>query len=152
VVRRCLLVAAAAAVVGCSGDGGRGDVDAFCATARQFSVDNPAAVFDRYDPEDPASAAALLRDAAASFQRWADDAPADVGASIDTIAQAAEDLALAFEEPTVGGAGVRDQVEAVEAASAEVVAYTREQCGVDLEPTPTVTVVLGTTTTLALEG
>jgi hypothetical protein len=33
-----------------------------------------------------------------------------------------------------------------------VVAYTREQCGVDLEPTPTVTVVLGTTTTLALEG
>lgn len=138
--------------MGCGGDDSSGDVDAFCATARQFAVDNPAAVFDRYDPEDPASAATLLRDAAASFDAWAEDAPGDVAASIETIADAAEGLALAFEQPTAGGAGVRDQVEAVEAASARVVTYTREQCGVDLEPTPTVTVVLGTTTTLATEG
>ena len=47
---------------------------------------------------------------------------------------------------------MRDEVEAVEAASAQVVAYTRDQCGVDLEPRSTVTVVLGTTTTLAEEG
>ena len=152
VVRRSLLVAAAAvAVVGCGDDGG-GDVEAFCATARQFSVDNPAEVFDSYDPEDPASAAALLREAAASFERWADDAPGEVEASIETIADAAEDLALAFEEPTAGGAGVRDEVEAVEAASAQVVTFTRDQCGVDLEPNTTVTVVLETTTTLAAEG
>jgi hypothetical protein len=154
VVRRCLLVAAAvvAPVVGCGGDEG-GDLEAYCATARQFSVDNPAAVFDRYDPEDPSSAATLLREAAASLDDWAGDAPGEVAGSIEVIADAAEDLASAFEEPTAGGDdSLRDAVEAVETASAQVVTFTRDQCDVDLEPTSTVTVVLGTTTTLALEG
>jgi len=156
VVRRSLIVAfcaASAVATAACGGGDDGDVEAFCATARQFSVDNPASVFDQYDPEDPSSAAALLRDAAASLEAWSDDAPADVDEAIETIAGAAEDLAAAFEQPTAGGSdGLRETVEAVETASAQVVTYTRDQCGVDLEPSSTVTGVLGKTTTLAAEG
>lgn len=140
------------ALAACGGDGG--DVEAFCATARQFAVDNPADVFDRYDPEEPATAAGLLRDAAGELDGWAGDAPDDVQGAIETIADAAEALAGAFEEPSdEATATLRDAIERVEAASRQVVSFTSEECGVDLEPTATtVTVQLGTTTVVPADG
>lgn len=129
------LVVAAAALVACSDDGG--SEEAFCATARRFAEDNPATVFDRYDPADPAGSAALLRGEAERLRAWADEGPGDVDDDVDVIAEAAEHLADAFEEPdTADTAELAERFAEVEDASARVVAYARDRCGVDLDPVP----------------
>lgn len=131
------LAGGALLAVGCGGGSG-GDPDAFCATAERFAADNPASVFDRYDPADPASAATLLRDAADRLSGWADDAPRRVRVDIDVIADAAEALADEFETPAAAGSEeLQERLAAVEAASARALDYTRETCSVDLDPTIT---------------
>ena len=133
------LAAAACAVAACGGGGG-GDPEAFCATAERFAADNPASVFDRYDPADPASAAALLRDAADRLRGWADEAPRSIRVDIDAIAEAAEGLADEFEDPEAAASEeLQAQLAAVETASARSLDYTREECGVDLDPDVTAT-------------
>lgn len=127
------LVALVAA--GCADDGG--SIEAFCETARRFARDNPATVFDRYDPADPTSAAALLRSASADLRAWADEAPGEIDDDVEAIAEAADTLAEGFESPPPSPnrvAELEEQFNAVELASARVTSFTREQCGVDLDP------------------
>jgi hypothetical protein len=129
-----LVVAVAAALVaGCADDGG--SEEAFCATARRFAEDNPATVFDRYDPADPAGSAALLRGEAARLREWAGQGPGAIDDDVDVIAEAAADLADAFEDPETADAGeLAERFTEVEDASVRVVAYVRDRCGVDLDP------------------
>ena len=142
------MVASAALLLACGDDGG--SEEAFCATARRFAEDNPATVFDRYDPADPTAAAALLREAGAELQAWADEAPGDIDDDVEVIARTAEDLAVAFESPAPSperAAELEAQFTAVEAASARVTGYARERCAVDLDPAanqPTVTTTAST--------
>lgn len=139
VPRPAVAAVTAAAVLGvaaCSG-GDDGSIEAFCETARRFAEDNPAVVFDRYDPADPTGAAEDLRGAAQQLRAWADDAPGEVDDDIGAIAGAAETLADAFESPPPSGdrvAELESQFNEVELASARVTSFTREQCGVDLDP------------------
>lgn len=131
-----LVVTASLAPAACSDDGG-GSVEAFCTTARAFAEDNPATVFDRYDPADPTAAAELLRAAGEQLRSWADEAPDDVDDDVDTIAEAADDLAVAFESPSPTGDRADDleaRFEEVELASARVTSFARERCGVELDP------------------
>jgi hypothetical protein len=133
-------VAVAAAALGACGGDGAGDEAAFCATAERFAADNPASVFDRYDPADPASAATLLRDAADRLRDWGDDAPRRVRVDIDAIAEAADGLADEFETPEAAASeDLQAQLAAVETASARALDHTRETCGVDLDPAVTST-------------
>jgi hypothetical protein len=126
-------VLAFAATTACGGDDG--DLEAFCATARRFAADNPAAVFDHYDPADPASAATLLRDAGDRLTAWAEEAPGNVDDDVEAIAAAAEALADEFEQPAAATTeSLQEQVVVVEAASARVLRFTRDQCQVDLDP------------------
>ncbi len=140
-MRRLVIVlllgcASASAGVGCSDDAG--DLEAFCATARRFATDNPATVFDRYDPADPASAATLLRDAGERLRTWSEDAPGEIDGDVEAIADAADALAEEFESPEAApDETLRAQIEAVEAASPRVLEFTRAECDVDLEPTST---------------
>lgn len=135
---RCRLVPAAVAVLAlmaCGDDGG--SVEAFCATARRFADDNPATVFDRYDPADPAGAAELLRGAGAQLRAWADEAPGEVDDDVDTIADAADELAAAFEAPSPSPdrrAELAERFTEVEEASGRVTSYARGRCAVELDP------------------
>ena len=126
-----LLAGAAAA---CSDDGG--DVDAYCATADRFAVDNLADAFRRIDPADPQGTASALDSAAATLRGWADDAPVEVRDDVELLADAAADLAVAFAPEQAGAADPAAVVDtdAVEAASARVVTFTVETCQVDLDP------------------
>lgn len=138
-----MLAVAGLGLGACSDDGGGGDRDAFCATAERFAVDNPAAAFARYDPNEPEAAAVLLRDAAGRLQGWADEAAGAVRDDVEALADAASALAQQFEDPDDGDAAdTTDDVDsaAVEAASANVLQYTQDECGVSLDaetPTPT---------------
>jgi hypothetical protein len=124
-----------AGAAGC-GDGG-GDLSAFCATARRFAADNPAAAFARIDPADPGSAAGPLRDAGERLSAWAAEAPAAVDEDVEVLADAATTLAAAFEAPgEVDRAAVQDEVAGVDEASRAVLSFTRERCEVDLDPGP----------------
>ena len=129
----------ALALAGCNQDDG-GDLDAFCATARAFVEQNPASVFDRYDPADPTAAAALLRGEAERLRSWAVDAPGEVDGDVEAIAAAAETLADGFESPSPSPERVGEleaRFELVEDASGRLTSYVREQCGVDLDPATT---------------
>lgn len=131
------LAALALLAPACSDDGG--DVDAFCATARRFSTDNPAAAFAQVDPNDPVGTSAALQAAADQLSAWADDAPGDVRGSVQALADAATTLAGEFTVGTAAGVEGDDGTPAVdtavvEAASAEVLAFTRDRCEVDLDP------------------
>ncbi len=135
---RCRLLPAAVAVivlVACSDDGG--SVEAFCATARRFAEDNPATVFDRYDPADPAGAADLLRAAGRDLRAWSDEAPGQIDDDVESIADAADELAAAFEAPSPSPdrrAELAERFTEVEEASGRVTSYAREQCAVELDP------------------
>jgi hypothetical protein len=130
------LAALALAAAGCGDDGG--DIEAFCATARRFATDNPASVFDRYDPTDPGSAAVLLRDAGDRLAAWAEDAPSRIDDDVQAIADAAVALATEFEEPDAASSEtLQEQLLEVESASARVLEFTRAECDVDLEPAAT---------------
>lgn len=112
-------------------------MEAFCATARVFAEDNPALIFDRYDPANPSGAAALLEQAAERLDGWASDAPGEVRADVEAIAGAARELGLAFTAPPPEPdrtAELESTFAEVEQASARVTAFTRERCGVDLDP------------------
>jgi hypothetical protein len=127
---------------GC-GDEGSGNVQAFCATARRFEVDNPAAALTAADLTDPSGTARALRDAANRLRPWAEEAPSEVRADVEVLRNAAVDLAEAFEAPTVDAETVAD-LEAtygeVEAAGRRVVDAVRDECGVDLDaPAPPTT-------------
>jgi hypothetical protein len=133
-------VAAAALALGlasaaCSDDGG--SEEAFCATARSFATDNPAAVFDRYDPADPTGAAELLRRTGTRLRAWSEEAPGDVDDDVALIADVADELAAAFEAPA-SSSDRTEELQArfteVEEASARVTSYARERCGVELDP------------------
>lgn len=134
-----VLAVAASGVAGC-GDEGSGNVEAFCATARRFETDNPAAALTAVDPSDATGTARALRDAAGQLRTWAREAPSEVRADIEAVRDAAGDLAEAFEAPTVDQATVA-ALEAssaeVEAAGQRVVEAVREQCEVDLDPAVT---------------
>ena len=131
-----VLAVSAMGVTGC-GDEGSGNVEAFCATARRFETDNPAAALTAVDPSDPTGTALALRTAAGQLGPWAREAPSEVRADIETLRDAARDLAEAFEAPIVDQATVAaleaDSAE-VEAAGQRVVEAVREQCEVDLDP------------------
>jgi hypothetical protein len=148
-----LLLALVVATTACGDDGG--SEQAFCATARRFVDDNPASVFDRYDPADPASAAVLLREAGDRMQAWADDAPGEIDGDVQVIADAAEQLAAAFESPSAAAERI-DELEtsfaAVETASARLTAFTQRRCGVDLDAAANVRIPASTTTTTAPPG
>lgn len=129
--------------VACGGDGG-GDPAAFCATAEAIVADNPAAALAGVDSGDRAGSAARLRDAAERLGAWAEEAPAEVADDVAMLADAATTLAELFEDPGTGDTadgGADDtagdtpalDTDAVEAASARLLAYTRETCGVDLD-------------------
>lgn len=133
IVGVCVLAALSPA---CSDDGG--DVDAFCATARRFTTDNPAAAFSRIDPADPTGTSSALEAAADALEAWAADAPGEVRDDVDALARAAADLAVAFE-PDDGDTVEDDPIAsvdtaAVEEASGRVLAFTAERCEVDLDP------------------
>lgn len=134
----CVLVAVAPLLAACSGEGG--DLDAFCATARRFTVDNPAAAFTLLDAADPAGTAAALEAAGQQLRDWAAEAPREVRDDVEALAAAAEDLAVSFAEP--GRSSTDEQVvvdeAAVEEASGRVLAFTNERCEVDLDPGTTV--------------
>lgn len=146
-----LVVAGSLVPAACSDDGG-GSLEAFCATARAFAEDNPATVFDRYDPADPTAAAELLRAARDQLRSWAEEAPDDIDDDVATIAEAADELAVAFESPAPTGDRA-DELEArfeeVELASARVTSFARERCGVELDPAggPVATAPTSPTTT-----
>jgi hypothetical protein len=136
-VRRGLVVVCVVvAAVGCRGEGG--DLEAFCATARGFTVDNPAAAFGRLDPGDPTGTSTALASAAEQLRDLAAEAPREVRGDVEALADAAADLAAAFEP--AGGDSVEDDAvpavdtEAVEEASTRVLAFTSERCEVDLDP------------------
>jgi hypothetical protein len=141
VVRRVVAVAVVLLAAGC-GDEGSGNVEAFCATARRFAVDNPSAAFAAVNPADPAATARALRDAASALGPWADEAPSDVRADIERLRDAAADLAEAFDGSASDAAALaaleQEQTE-VEAASARLVAAVRTTCEVDLDAPPTST-------------
>ena len=144
------VVASAALLLSCGDDGG--SEEAFCATARRFAEDNPATVFDRYDPADPSGAAALLRETAAEFRAWADEAPGDIDDDVEVIADAADNIAAGFESPSPSAeraAEIEEQFTAVEAASARVTGYARERCAVDLDPAANQATVTTTASTAA---
>ena len=126
-------------LAGCSDEGG--DLDAYCATARRFTTDNPAAAFSRIDPADPSGTSAALEVAADALEGWATEAPGEVRDDVEALARAAADLAVAFE-PDDGDTVEDDPVatvdtDAVEEASTRVLAFTVEQCQVDLDPATT---------------
>ena len=135
----------------CTGDDG-GSEEAFCATARRFAQDNPATVFDRFDPADPTAAAALLRGAGAELRAWAAEAPGDIDDDVELIADTADELAVAFESPAPSperAAELEDRFTDVEAASARVTGYARERCAVDLDPAANPVTPASTTTPTA---
>ena len=146
-VRRGMTVIAlvAALASACSDDGG--DLDAFCATARRFTADNPAAALDRLDPADPSATSAALDAAAEQLRGWADDAPGEVRDDVDTLAAAAAGLASSFSDTTRTSTDEYVVVDAAdaEAASARVLAFTTEHCQVDLDPATTSPVATPTT-------
>jgi hypothetical protein len=133
--RSAALVVAILVTAGCSGGGG-GDEEAFCATARRFVDDNPAAVFDRFDPADPAVAADLLRREGRRLHDWAGDAPSEVSADVESLASAADDLADTFDGPPPSAdqrAELAERNRAVAEASARVTTFVQERCGVALD-------------------
>ena len=142
------LLVSAAVLSACAPDDGR-SVEAFCATARRFARDNPANVFDQYDPADPTAAADLLRGAAAELRAWAGEAPGDIDDDVEVIADTADELAAAFAAPAPSAervAELEEQFADVEQASANVTGYAREQCAVDLDPAATTPSTAPTTT------
>jgi hypothetical protein len=136
VVVCCALAATALGTGACSGEGG--DLEAYCATARGFTVDNPAAAFGRLDPADPTGTSTALAAAAEQLRDWAAEAPREVRDDVEALAEAAADLADAFEP--AGGDTVEDDpadavdAAAVEEASGRVLEFTSERCEVDLDP------------------
>ena len=139
----------ALALLACGDDGG--DLDAYCATARRFTTDNPADAFGRVDPADPAGTTSALDAAAEQLRGWASDAPDEVRDDVEALAAAASTLADAFA-PADDGSVEDDPVEAVDTAAVEeastrVLAFTAEQCEVDLDPATTLP-----PTTSPLEG
>jgi hypothetical protein len=138
--RGVIVISVLLSLVACSSEGG--DLDAYCATARRFTTDNPAAAFGRIDPGDPDGTSVALEAAAEQLRGWADQAPRAVRDDVEVLAGAASDLAAAFEP--AGGDTVEDDAvaavdtEAVEEASTRVLAFTAERCEVDLDPGTTV--------------
>ena len=134
--RRGALLLAVLLAGACSGDDG-GSEEAFCATARSFAEDNPANVFDTYDPADPTAAAELLRREGARLRAWADQAPGEIDDDVELIAETADDIAAGFESPAPTperAAEIEEQFNEVEEASARVTTYARERCAVELDP------------------
>ena len=117
---------------GCGGDDG--DLGAFCATAEAFVTDNPLAG-PGSAAGDAATMTAELRRGADRLARWAEDAPGPVRDDAELLAATAARLADAFDEPGVAGPDEHTAIdaEAAEAASGEVLAFVREECGVDLD-------------------
>ena len=133
------LVVATTLVGGCDERGG--DLGAYCATARRFVNDNPAAAFALVDPTDPISTAAALRSAGERMRAWSTEAPSDIDQDVEALADGAEALATDFESGTT--ATIEEQAartEALATSSDEVLRYTREHCEVDLDPVTTTSV------------
>jgi hypothetical protein len=123
-----------ASLTACRGEGG--DLGAFCTTARSFVADNPAAAFAQIDLADPAATSATLDAAATELRAWASDAPREVRDDVDVLVDAAATLAATYADPAITSTDeyVVIDTEAVESASAEVLAFTSERCEVDLDP------------------
>jgi hypothetical protein len=141
VAPRIAFVALAVIAVAGGCDERGGDLEAYCATARGFREDNPAAAFALVDPTDPTATAAALRSAGERLRQWAEDAPSDIDQDVEALADGADALAQDFESGTT--ATVDEQAartEALATSSAEVQRYTEEQCGVTLDPASTTTV------------
>lgn len=140
-----VLVLVAALASACSD--GVGDLDAFCATARRFANDNPAAAFERLDPAVESGATEALQDAAEQLRGWAEEAPGDVRGDVAALADTAATLADAYDQPatTFSDEYLEVDVAAMEAASARVLTFTDEQCQVDLDPATTLPVATVTT-------
>jgi hypothetical protein len=121
---------------GCDERGG--DLEAYCATARSFVDDNPAAAFALIDPTDPVATATALRSASERLRQWSEEAPSDIDQDVEALADGAEALASDFESGTTATAEEQAaRTESLAAASGEVLGYTSEQCEVDLEPVTT---------------
>lgn len=128
------MLCVAGTLLACGGDDG--DLAAFCATAERFATDDPAAAFTELDPSDRVATSAALRSTADDLEAWAADAPGEVDEDVALLASTARDLASLYDGALATEADeyVPVPVEDVEAASADVLAFTSDECGVDLGP------------------
>ena len=144
--RRNLLAAAGAAVailavlavvvLGRSGESG--STTKFCAALR--SGDDPLAVFDRYDPSNPETAGATLKQGADRLRQLERAAPGAVKGSMSTLVRVADELvevvgttdSTTARSTTASTHDFQADFASVEQASATVVSFAQASCGVSL--------------------
>lgn len=136
------LAVGALGALGCSDDGG-GDPEAFCAGIQEITsieqlVGAPPA------EQDPATS---LRAAGERLRDLSGDAPGEIAGDVRRLADAVETLADAAADPDVGVAARLAELDREELtdAAADVEAYVRDECGVDLGGSTTTAVAPSTT-------
>jgi dihydrodipicolinate reductase len=126
------LVVLAAALVACAGDGG--DLDAFCAQARDTGQLDE--VFDTYDPSDVEGTAAQFAAALEAYESLRSDAPAEVRDDLDVLIDFTTEFrdSLLDGDPsdpgttTQVGLDLEERFAEVEAATNELEVFVANNC------------------------
>jgi hypothetical protein len=132
-VRRALLLLAVLPVAfACASgdDGDGGDPEAFCASLADAGSGD---LLQDFQPTDPAAADEVLDE----LRQLQDEAPPEVEAEVEVLADAVEQLAEAFDEGGGDLGAVLEQVDdledvqEVQTAAQRIADYAADQCGVD---------------------
>lgn len=131
-----LVIASAFAIASACGGSG-GSVKAFCRTVTQG--ENPLAIFDRYDPADPAAARSTLQAGVARMEQMRSAAPrGEIRDSLATLISVAQKLSSALEQraSNASSAQVPDfssEADQVAKASSTVTRFASDRCGAQLD-------------------
>jgi hypothetical protein len=126
-------VVAAIAIVILWSNGESGSTAAFCTSVR--TGDNPVDVFDRYDPTNVDAARSDLQRGLDRLRQLERAAPGEIRGDMHTLVDVAQQLVTALD-PTAKNKTVPDftaEFERVRTASANVVRFAADKCGVQLE-------------------
>jgi len=126
-----------------------GSTAAFCSSAR--SGENPLDVFDRYDPTNVATARQQLQAGLQRLQQLEHAAPGEIRDDMKVLVDVAQQLVTALD-PATKDKTIPDftsQFDRVRLASATVIRFANDKCGVQLDsgaPTVPATLPPGTPT------
>ena len=126
-------VVVVAAIVLLWSEGESGSTAAFCTSVR--TGDNPVDVFDRYDPTNVDAARSDLQRGLDRLRQLERAAPGEIRGDVKTLVDVAQQLVTALD-PTVKNKTVPDftsEFDRVRTASANVVRFAADKCGVQLE-------------------